>query len=226
MNPIRIILTGSTFKYENGFFVDHEEVTICNENTISYYNIINFYVNASLHTITDRKECDICKCGTSESMYEYDRNFIHYSCYEIVKKILINDSLFNVKLSFVGDIEKEITLYVYGILDNHFIISNGHTIEIWSIGYGRPCYYDDFHSMLGNLKLSCKHLVGIDECNMCFEEGDVYTINDNVYCESCIHFISVIQNELLNKYILFNFMIKDIRDLIFVKLIEIYESII
>jgi hypothetical protein len=159
-------------------------------------------------------------------MYEYNRNFIHFSCYEIVKKILINDSLFNVKLSFVGDIEKEIILSVYGIIDNNFIVSNGHTIEIWCIGYGRPCHYDDFHTMLGNLNLSHKKLVGVNECNMCFEEDDVYTSGDNVYCKNCIHFVSVIQNGLLNKYILFNFLIKDIHDLIFVKLVEIYESIV
>jgi hypothetical protein len=238
MNALRAILTGSTFKYNNGFFVDNEQITITNNNgTIDYYDIINFAVNTSKHTIIDRLSCNVCQCRTFEPMYEYDNVYIHFSCFDIVKKIIANQPLYNVKLLFQGDVEKEMTLSVYGQISNYFIVSDGHDIDRWCIGYGRPCDYHDFHTMLGTPKLSniMNHYkekewsVGEGECSMCFEEGDVYAINnsDEVYDEACIHFVSKIQDGLIIKYMLFNeLLIKDINKQIIVKLVDIYESIL
>ncbi len=216
MNALHSILKG-TFNYEHGFFVDDEQITICQERNICYYDMIDFYVNTSKHEIIDRKECCVCNERSFEPMYGYTGTFIHYSCYDIIKNILNKNPLFDVKLVFSGDFR--INIHVYGILSNNFIISNDHSINSWSIGYGRPC--QDFHFMLGNFKPYKKTIGG--ECEMCFEEGKCY----NDYCKECIKFINIIQKNMLIKYMLFdNIIIKDINIIIIHNLIDIYESII
>jgi hypothetical protein len=237
MNALSAILTGITFKYDYGFFVDDEKTTIAKNSSICYYDLVNFVINTSKHTTIDLKSCKICECRTFELMYEYDNIYIHFDCFDIVKKIIANQQLYNVKLLFQGDVEKEIILSVYGQISNDFFVSNDRNIERWSVGYGRTCYYDDFHTMLCNFNLSNvindykekEWSVGEGECSMCFEEGDVYAIDnsDNVYDEQCIHFVSKIQHGLIIKYMLFNqVLLKDINKLIIVKLVDIYESIL
>lgn len=219
MNDLRSILKG-TFAYEHGFFVDHEQITIFKDRNICYFDIVDFYTNTSEHETIDRQECSVCYERTFEPMYGYGGRYIHHRCYDIIKNILNNKPLFDVKLVFCGDFSIDLKITVYGILSDRFIVSDGHSITSWSIGYGRPCNYQDFHFMLGNFKPYKKSRIG--ECEMCFEEGEC-----DDYCQGCDQFMNTIRKNMLTKYMLFgNMMMKDINIMIIQKLVEIYESIL
>lgn len=174
MNALQAILTGDVFNYRHNEFNSDEGIGFVIDNTLSYYEYIDFVLNESNHEITERMLCNLCRIRGYEPIRRYNSECLHFSCYEMIKKVVDSEPLFHIKLVFgisktqscndnsselhlsqVSKCKKEILLPVHVINSNSkFITINGSNIEFYGVGYGRPCSYGDFHCMISNTHLS------------------------------------------------------------------------
>lgn len=234
MNALRAILTEDIFKHRYNGFDSDEGIGFVIDNTLSYYDYIDFVLNESNHQITEKIVCSLCRMRGYEPVRNYKFECLHFSCYEQIKKVVNCKPMFHIKLLFDGqsdssshdkrphidDYKKEILLPVHDIISNHeFISVNGSNIEFYGVGYGRPCSYGDFHCMISNTHLSIindtdrrkNYLVENNDdedntCCMCVEDYEcIYRFNGlDGYCEGCIRLVLNIQTSILQKYMLFN----------------------
>jgi hypothetical protein len=261
MNALQAVLTGDVFKYRHNGFDSDEGIGFAIDNTLSYYDFVDFVLNESNHEITEQIECCLCHMRGYEPVRKYNSDCLHFACYEMIKKVIDSEPLFHIKLVFgvsktqpcngdpnevyllqASDCKKEILLPVHSIDSScKFIAINGSDIEFYSVGYGRPCSYGDFHCMISNTHLSLINNVGErqkyslkdsdGECNtccMCVEDYEcIYRFNGlDEYCKDCIRLVLNIQTNIVQKYMLFNeVLLNDITKHITMNILHIYESI-